>query len=68
MGKEHQATMTKQKKRPVKKDTRRTVHRHKKEEDLQRTLTWAAVAVLAIIVAVMYYLIYLLMFLDDYGA
>ena len=51
--------MAKQKKRPVKKITRRQVHRHKKDKELQRILTWAAVAVLAIIVAVLGYGLYM---------
>ncbi len=51
--------MVKQKKRPVKKVTRRPVHRQKKDEELQRILTWAAVAVLAIIVAVLGYGLYM---------
>lgn len=51
--------MAKQKRRPVKKDTRRQIHRHKKDEELQRILIWIAVAVLAIIVAVLGYGLYM---------
>ncbi|MEA3397154.1 MAG: SurA N-terminal domain-containing protein [Chloroflexota bacterium] len=51
--------MAKQKKRPVKKVTRRQIHRHKKDEELQRILIWIAGAVLAIIVAVLGYGLYM---------
>jgi len=51
--------MAKQKRRPVKKVTHRQVHRHKKDEDIQRILIWIAVAVLAIIVAVLGYGLYM---------
>ena len=50
--------MTKQKSRPVKKITRRQTHLHKKDKELQRILIWAAVGVLAIIVAILGYGLY----------
>jgi hypothetical protein len=51
--------MAKQKRRPVKKVTRRQVHRHKRDEEIQRILIWIAVAVLASIVAVLGYGLYM---------
>lgn len=51
--------MAKQKKSPVKKVTRRQVHRRKKDEKIQRILIWATVAVLVMIVAVLGYGLYM---------